>query len=392
MEGPIVADYLSIITAAKENTMADHQALWLPATRANLVVGPASEVDPRAGEIVVRARAVAVNPFDRYIQAMGDVIAGYLAYPAVLGTDVAGEVVAVGAGVTRFRVGDRVVGHAAGLEKSRNRAAEGAFQERVVLLADMAAPIPDALSLEEAAVLPLGLSTAACGLFQQDFLGLRAPKVRPEPTGEVVLIWGGSTSVGSNAIQLARAAGYDVVTTCSPRNFGYVRRLGALAAFDYNSPSVGPDIAAALQGRRVAGALSIGKGAAAACMDILARGEGRRFVAQVTPPTSFDDVLPGKERWRALLPAITRMVAGNLSLTLRARRRGVGTKMVWGGSLIANEVGPMIYEAFLPQALAEGAYEAVPQPEIVGHGLHHVPAAMERQRRGVSARKLVVTL
>ena len=372
--------------------MPDHAALLLPAKRADLVVATAPEVAPGPGEIAVRARAVAVNPFDRYVQAIGDVITGYLAYPAVLGTDVAGEVVAVGAGVTRFRVGDRVLGHAAALEKSRNRAAEGAFQERVLLLAHMASPIPDALPFEDAAVLPLGLSTAAIALFQRDMLALAPPRLDPEPKAEVVLVWGGSTSVGSNAIQLARAAGYEVIATCGPRNVDYVRRLGAGDAFDYASARVRDDVVAALRGRRCAGAVSIGKGSAAACMDILARCEGRRFVAQVTPPTSFDDVPPGRGRWRRLLPAMARMVSGNVSLALRAQRRGVASRMVWGGSLLGNEVGPLVYETFLPEALARGRYEAAPAPLVVGHGLEHVPAALDRQGRGVSAAKLVVTL
>lgn len=376
------------------DTMApdSHLALSMPGKRAQLVAGPVPNARPRAGEIAVRVRAVAVNPFDRYLQTLGDVIAAYLAYPAVLGTDVAGRVLAVGPGVTRFSVGDCVLGHAAGIEKGRNKAEEGAFQEVVILLAHMASPIPADLPFEQAAVLPLGLSTAACGLFQKDFLALAPPRVDRVPTGEVVLVWGGSTSVGSNAIQLARAAGYDVVTTCSPHNEAYVRRLGAGQVFDYRSPTVRQDIRDAMQGRRVAGALSVGKGAAAACMDVLARCEGRRFVAQVSPPASFDDVPAGRGRWRRLVPALARMAGGHLALVGKSWRTGVATKMVWGGALIDNEVGPMIYRDFLPGALARGAYAAMPAPEVVGHGLHCIPEALERQRRGVSARKLVVTL
>jgi hypothetical protein len=60
--------------------------------------------------------------------------------------------------------------------------------------------------------------------------------------------------------------------------------------------------------------------------------------------------------------------------------------------LIGNEVGPMIFDTFLPEALADGRYAAAPAAEVVGHGLAAIPAALERQRRGVSATKLVVTL
>jgi NADPH:quinone reductase-like Zn-dependent oxidoreductase len=159
--------------------MPENNALWINAKRGRFTVGSAPYTAPRADEIVVRARAVAVNPFDRALQNLGDLFTPWVAYPFVVGTDVAGEVVEVGAGVTRLRVGDRVVGFAAGSDKSRNRAAEGAFQTYVVLLAHMASPIPEDMTFADAAVLPLGLSTAACGLFQKDFLAMNAPSATP---------------------------------------------------------------------------------------------------------------------------------------------------------------------------------------------------------------------
>lgn len=121
------------------------------------------------------------------------------------------------------------------------------------------------MSYEEASVLPLGMSTAACALFQTKQLSLQYPSAKPTSTGKTLLVWGGSTSVGCNAIQLAVAAGYEVFTTASPKNFDYVKSLGAARAFDYNSKTVIPDITSALQGKLVAGAVAIGKGSAEAC-------------------------------------------------------------------------------------------------------------------------------
>jgi NADPH:quinone reductase-like Zn-dependent oxidoreductase len=372
--------------------MPDNKALWLATKRAPFTVGPAPYTAPGDNEIVVRVRAVAVNPFDRAIQTMGDIITPWIGYPFVTGSDLAGEVVEVGALVTRFRVGDRVLGYAAGSDKRRNRAAEGAFQDYAVVLAYMAAPIPDAMAFEDAAVLPLGLSTAACGLFQPDFLAMNPPSTAPAPTGKTLLVWGGSTSVGTNAIQLAAAAGYDVVTTASPRNFDFARRLGAGAAFDYRSKTVVPDIIAALRGRQIAGALAIGAGSAAPCIDIVGACEGARFVALATPAASFDDVPAGRGRLRRLAPAAARMMVGNIALARKARRWGVRTKFIWGSDLIANAVGPMIFETFLPSALADGRFVAAPPPTVVGAGLARIPDALERQRLGVSATKLVVML
>ena len=185
--------------------MPNHAALLLPAKRADLLVADLPDVAPGPGEIAVRARAVAVNPFDRLIRTIGDLIAGYLVYPAVLGTDVAGEVVAVGAGVSRFRVGDRVLGHAAGLEKSRNNAAEGAFQEQVLLLAHMASPIPPDMPFEHAAALPLGLSTAACSGW---------PRRRPIRSRRARHCWSGAARPASAATRYSSLAPQG--TRCSP--------------------------------------------------------------------------------------------------------------------------------------------------------------------------------
>jgi hypothetical protein len=111
-----------------------------------------------------------------------------------------------------------------------------------------------------------------------------------------------------------------------------------------------------------------------------------------TPPTSFDAVPAGRGRLRRLIPAIARMLVGTMTQTLKARRKGVRTKMIWGSTLIANEVGPMIFEAFLPEALAEARFIAAPPPTLAGTGLAEIPLALQRQRLGVSATKLVVTL
>lgn len=95
---------------------------------------------------------------------------------------------------------------------------------------------------------------------------------------------------------------------------------------------------------------------------------------------------------RKLLPIMTRVLLGNVSLMLKARQLGISMRMIWGGSLWANEVGPMIYQDFLPTALAEQRYKAAPAPQVVGNGLEQLPVAVELHRKGVSARKLVVRL
>ncbi len=367
-------------------------AAWISSKHAHLEVGPAPYTPPGDDQIVIRNHAVAINPLDWIIQVEGSLAYRWLTYPTVLGSDAAGEVAEVGKAVTRFRVGDRVLGHAVGTDKDTNRAAEGAFQQYTVVLERMASLIPDTLPFEEAAVLPLAVSTAACGLFQNDQLGLRRPSVNAEPTGETVLVWGGSTSVGSNAIQLAAAAGYEVITTASPRNFEYVKSLGAAEVFDYNSPSVVPDIIAAFKGRPLAGAIALGTTSAASCVRIAGSCRGNKFVSMATPSVSFD-TLAGDNRSRFEYPRlILRLITSNVALQLKSRFRGVGTKYIFGTTLKANEVSTAIYRDFLPSALAEGRYVAAPKPSVIGHGVPEFQKAMDVQLKGVSAAKLVVTL
>ena len=372
--------------------MPANTAAWIGAKYAPLEVGPAPYPTPGPDQIVVRAGAVAINPLDWIVRVAGPTVYRWLTYPTVLGSDVAGEVVQVGASVTRFRVGDRVLGHAVGSDKDSNSPAEGAFQEYVVVLERMAAPIPDTLPYENAAVLPLALSTAACALFQTDQLALHHPSATPTPTGETVLVWGGATSVGSNAIQLAVAAGYEVITTASPHNAERMRALGAAEVFDYRSPTVVTDLVSAFSGRTLAGALAIGTGSTDLVVDVVGSCTGRKFVAVASTPVSFAGLAEAGSPRLALPRLLARMAASTAALAVRTRRQGIGTKMVFGTTLKHNEVSTAVYRDFLPAALAEGRYAAAPEPEVVGSSLEDLQHALDVQRAGVSARKVVVTL
>ncbi|MFH9405282.1 zinc-binding alcohol dehydrogenase family protein [Streptomyces sp. NPDC017638] len=343
-------------------------ALWLPKPGAPFQVGPAPYTPPAASEVVVRVRAVAVNPIDGLPGFLYRLALPWLSFPAVVGSDVAGEVVETGAGVTGLHPGDRVLGHAFGVDKSRNRAAESAFQHYVVLMQHMVSRIPDSLTFAQAAVLPLALSTAATGMFQQDHLGLAMPGAEPVDHAETVVVWGGSTSVGSNAIQLARNAGYQVVATASPHNFDHVRALGAAHAVDRNSPGAVEEILERIGGGPLAGILAIGSRSLPKTVTLAARAPGGKRIASAQPE---------------LFTRITRR---------RARRHGVRVSSIWGGTLKDNEVGPAIYTGFLPTALATGAYRAAPDATVVGHGLARIPHALRELKNGVSAKKLVVTL
>lgn len=102
-------------------------------------------------------------------------------------------------------------------------------------------------------MLPLAVSTAAAGLYQKSHLGLPYPTKDATPSGKTLLVWGGSGSVGSTAIQLAVASGADVVSVASKHNIEYVKSLGAKEVFDYNDENCVDEIVGALKKGEFAG-------------------------------------------------------------------------------------------------------------------------------------------
>lgn len=316
-------------------------------------------------EIIIRAGAVAVNPVDWTLQEQaGGAFFEMIQFPCVLGHDVAGEVVEVGADVTRFQPGDRVLGMSSALLDKADKGGQGVFQHYVVLEAALTCSIPRSLTFEDACVLPICLATAASGLFQSDYLNLQYPCIPPKPTGKTLLVWGAATSVGSNGVQLAVAAGYEVIATASAHNFDYAKKLGATTVFDYNSPTVITDIVAAFKGKDSAGALACAIGANEPCLEILKSLEassGNKFVAAAW-------FLPEK------LP------------------EGVEAKFIDVRNLKRSEACAVIFEQFLPKALEQGTYLCMPEAKIVGKGLGSVQLGLKEQKAGVSARKVVISL
>jgi len=174
--------------------------------------------DPTAGahDVLVRIHAASVNPVDLKIRD-GDLkaILPYRA-PFVLGNDLAGTVVAVGARVTRFTVGDEVYAH-----PDQNRI--GTFAELIAIHQDDVATKPTTLTMEEAASIPLVGLTAWQALVER--ASLRA--------GQKVLIHAGAGGVGTIAIQLAKHLGASVATTASATKTDLAKNLGADVVIDY---------------------------------------------------------------------------------------------------------------------------------------------------------------
>lgn len=192
-------------------------------------------------KVLVKVHAWAINPCDHMLQDRN-----MAQYPIILGCDVAGTVEAVASGSTaasKFSVGDRIFGFNFNF----------GFQDYVALEDRLIAKIPGDMAYRDVVGFGLCSATSAMFLFGKDYLHLDMPKIGASKKGQSILVWGGSSAVGSNAIQLAAGAGYDIISTCSKRNFDHVKSLGATQVFDYNDPDVTEKIAAELDKGECAG-------------------------------------------------------------------------------------------------------------------------------------------
>ncbi|KAI1491329.1 oxidoreductase [Biscogniauxia mediterranea] len=268
-----------------------------------LKVRVADDRYPDENEIVIRVRVIAINQIDWKIQ---DTPWKMFKYPIIMGTDVAGEVVDVGSEVTRFKIGDRVLGHAVSFATEDERHA--AMQNYSILMSNMESPIPKSLSIEQAVVPPLG-------------------------------------------------------ATASRKSFDYVKQLGAAEVLDYRSLNKKEELLKLFRTRELAGAFdAIGvEDTFNSTTEIVAQASGRRFVASTG---DLEDVeVPEGVEWK-----------GVFAINIRD-----------------NEVGAMIYEEFLPEALKTGKYIIAPEPLIIGKGLSSVQAGIDASK-SPSGKKVVVSI
>jgi NADPH:quinone reductase-like Zn-dependent oxidoreductase len=180
--------------------------------------------EPGPGEVLVRVHCAGVNYIDALTRAGNGVPVAR--FPAVLGWDLAGTVVAVGVGVTRLREGDPVFG------MPRFPGLAEAYAEYLTAPAHQLALKPPTLSNVNAASAPMITLTAWLALFSQG--KLRA--------GQRVFIHGASGGVGHVAVQLARAAGAEVIGAASPAQHGFVTGLGATQIVDYTGDAIEHDV------------------------------------------------------------------------------------------------------------------------------------------------------
>ena len=172
--------------------------------------------NPGPGEVLVKVEAAGVGPWDGWIRAGKSALPQPL--PLTLGSDLSGEIVAVGPGVSDLRVGDQVYG-------VTNPQFIGAYAEYALASAAMVSRKPTSLTYIEAASVPVIAVTAWQALFDQAQL----------KAGQTVVIHGAAGNVGAYAVQLARRAGVRTIATAATDDIPFVRDLGANTVIDYRT-------------------------------------------------------------------------------------------------------------------------------------------------------------
>lgn len=180
-----------------------------------LKVEDAPDPKPGPGQVLVRAKAIGVNPVDTYSRAG---LYGARPFPFTPGLDAAGVIEAIGAGVSSTKVGDRVFLY---------RSITGAYAELVLCQENQVHLLPKKLSFAQGAAIGVPYATAYFALFNRG----------QAKTGETVLIHGASGAVGSAAVQIAHAKGLIVIGTGgTPRGRERVQKEGAQHVLDHHAP------------------------------------------------------------------------------------------------------------------------------------------------------------
>ncbi|KAF5253158.1 hypothetical protein FANTH_1989 [Fusarium anthophilum] len=315
---------------------------------------------PQAGELLVRNAAIAANPSDWKVQALG--LSNN--FPAVLGSDLSGVVVSVGPGITRFKPGDRVIAFALGvISQNIDKAA---FQTYSLLDEGATTHLPESISFEEGSVLPVGVLTAAIALF--DGLGLPMRESNAEEDG-AILVWSGASAVGVSAVQIAHTLGWTVYATASPKHHEWLKTLGATDAWDYCDPQVAQKIAAALKasGTKIRGVID-------------ARAEGSSFDSVAEIFTAADLTSGCKATALAPWPEKTSLPAGIEGHHTNCMEFTVNYP----------DIASWVFGGWLSKALEDGRVKPAPRVRIIDGGLEATQEALNLLRAGASGEKFVL--
>jgi len=212
----------------------NQKALLLNKKAKEFTVGDVEVYKPGPGEVLIKIQAAALNPIDWKFQKI-DFFRGILPEQAIIGEDIAGDIVEVGEGVTNVNKGDRV------FAQTEFANSHGGFQQYAVSLASVVAKIPHGVSYDAAATIPVVLSTSYVALHHSVPRGLGIPAPTSSTQSKVsktpIVVLGGGGSVGQFFIQLAKLSGFSpIITTASLKHTEYLKSIGATDVLDRNLP------------------------------------------------------------------------------------------------------------------------------------------------------------
>ncbi|KAF2225372.1 alcohol dehydrogenase GroES-like domain-containing protein [Elsinoe ampelina] len=335
-----------------------HLAAIQESPKAPFVIKEVPTPEPGEDEILIRNELIGLVPVDMKMAKYG--IPPIASYPAILGNSFGGIVTAVGSAVTRLEVGDKVaVNRSFGTGNHH-----GPFQQFALAKARYAAKVSSDADLH-GPVGTIGNITTIVAMLS-GYMGLQRPdlgKPRPE-NGQKILVYGGTSSVGFLATQYLVQAGYDVVTTTSPKNRSLVSVLDAIQVVDHTQDS-----------RSVLDAL-------------LAHGPYDNVIDAIS--------LPGTTKITA---AVLHAQGGGKLYTLLPP---MGPEMIpetvervfqpWATALMEEkdaDLGNWAVQVYYQQALERGKLAHLPTIKVPG-GLVGLNDACDILERGVSATKVVV--
>ena len=332
-------------------------AAVIPAEKAPLEIKEVDIYKPGPHELLVKNEVISFNPVEAKIAKLALIP---VPYPTILGLSFGGTVEAVGSQVGNFQAGDKV---AVRKQFTQVGPSYGAFQRYVLAGEHTASKIPPGVNLTDAAAFAGNLTTVV-GLFGVR-LGLDRPKLDgpATPKHKKVLIYGGSSSVGSLAVQWVKQAGYDVVTTSSPKNISFVSRLDAKRVVDHSQApeALVKDLIAQGPYDHVVDTIALPPTVALNAQVVAAQGGGKVYAT--LPPFGPEELPKGVVREFASWPDI------------------------FGEDLTGLE--KWTNDTYLPQALAAGKLIPHPVEKVSGGIAKGVDAALNKLLVGVSGVKLV---
>jgi len=331
-------------------------AAFIPSKMAPLEIRKVEKYTPGSGEILIKNNIIAFNPVEYKMARFG---VFPLEYPSILGLSYGGIVESVGDDVTKFKIGDKVVA-------TRNLGVPGnkygSFQRYVVALETMVSKLPEDANVEAAANVILNLETVV-GILTHT-LGLDHPNLDKPVTskGKKLLIYGGSSSVGSLCIQYASQAGYTVISTSSPRNKSFVSTLGATKIIDHTQDQ------------------------SSIISTLIEEGPYDFVVDTISIPSTINITsavlsAQGGGTLHTLIPPIgPETIPNNVERSFKTYGLQLGPEY--------SEINKWFFESYLPQGIATGKIIPLPQDKVKG-GLNGIEEALTKMQKGVSGVKVV---